>query len=93
MEDSEFKHESLQDRQTIVRYLHALSEGFANGSIKLGQEEEQIILVPNGLLKLDVKAKQKDERCKLTLKISWKENGNGEKSATGRLVISAREKG
>lgn len=75
---ADFRHESLQDRESIVRYLNALSQGIANGQLTLGTREENLILHPSGLLKLDVKARGKDDRTKLVFKISWKENGHGE---------------
>lgn len=74
----EFRHESLQDRESIVRYLNALSQGIASGQLTLGTREENLVLHPSGLLKLSVKARGKDERTKLVFKISWKENGHGE---------------
>jgi|CXWL01.1.fsa_nt_gi amphi-Trp domain-containing protein len=75
---AEFEHESLQDRESIVRYLNALSQGIASGQLTLGTREESLVLHPSGLLKLSVKARGKDERTKLVFKISWKENGHGE---------------
>jgi len=39
--DEEFKHESLQDRETIVKYLTALGEGFKDGKILLGSKKNQ----------------------------------------------------
>lgn len=83
---SEFRHESLQDRESIVRYLNALSQGIASGQLTLGTREENLVLHPSGLLKLSVKARGKDERTKLVFKISWKENGHGENPVVSETV-------
>ncbi len=88
---SDFRHESLQDRQTIVRYLNALSEGIASGRLVLGTREEEIVLEPEGLLKLDVKARQKSDEAKVTFKISWKSNGHGDSPIKGPLSISSEK--
>lgn len=72
-EANEFKHESLQDSQSIVRYLRAICDGFEKGQLNLANGGDGMSLEPSGLLKLDLKAKRKDGRIKLSLKISWKE--------------------
>jgi len=81
----EFKHESLQDRQSIVQYLDAISKGFSNGKLVFANRDKQIIFEPKGLLKLDVKAKRKSDKIKLSLKVTWKEKG-GDKDATANIL-------
>ncbi len=83
---AEFEHESLQDRESIVRYLNALSQGIASGQLTLGTREENLVLHPGGLLKLSVKARGKADRTKLVFKISWKENGHGENPVVSESV-------
>ncbi len=70
--NDEFKYESLQDRETIVKYLNALKDGFIKGKISLGNKEKKIVLEPKGLLSLEVRAKKKNDRVKIALKVSWK---------------------
>jgi amphi-Trp domain-containing protein len=72
-EANEFKHESLQDCDSIVKYLQAIGDGFSKGNLSLANGGEGMRLEPSGLLRLDLKAKRKDGRIKLSLKISWKE--------------------
>lgn len=86
----EFKHESLQDRQSIVKYLNALSEGFENGQLVFANKEKQIIFEPRGLLKLDVKAKRKNDKVKLSLKFSWKEDSAVNNMENGPLIIEPK---
>ena len=68
---NEFKHESLQDHHSIAQYLRSLSEGFLHNRIAFRSEQSELILEPRGLLKLKVEAKQKSDRTKLSIKISW----------------------
>ena len=72
-EANEFKHESLQDCESIVKYLQAIGDGFARGNLSLANGGDGMRLEPSGLLRLDLKAKRKDGRIKFSLKISWKE--------------------
>ncbi len=87
MSTEEFKHESLQDRDSIVQYFNALSEGFSKGRLAFANKEKQIIFEPKGLLRLDVKARRKNEKIKFSLKVSWKEKENEKEDDLGSLVI------
>ena len=80
--NDEFKHDSVQDRTSIANYLRALLEGFEKGHLELGTAGQSFVLDPEGLLELEVRAKRKSGRCKLSLKVSWREgeedNGSDE---------------
>ncbi len=82
-----FKHESLQDLDSIIAFLNSVRDGFANRRLLLADKKKEVEFTPTGLIKFDVEAKCKDERCKLALKFSWNE---GEQPAAGAdLVIEA----
>jgi amphi-Trp domain-containing protein len=85
-EDDEFRFESMQDTGSIEKYLNALMDGFANGKIILGNQDQRMILEPDGLIKLEVKAKQKRDRVKLSLICSWKERKD-ERPPKEELII------
>ena len=70
----EFIYESLQDRQSIVKYLNALVDGFSSGKLLLGVKEQQMALEPQGLIRIEVEGEKKDDKMKLKLKFQWKEN-------------------
>lgn len=72
-EDS-FRHESVHDRNSIVRYLQAITAGIEQGHIELGTAEHMLTLAPEGMLELQVRAKRKGGRVKLALKLAWREN-------------------
>ena len=72
--DNDFRHESVQDRQSIVRYLHALTAGIEKGHLELGTAEHMLALDPTGLLELEVRAKRKAGRVSLAIKLQWREH-------------------
>lgn len=68
----EFEHESLQDRDSLVRYLHALSEGIQQGHLQLSSNGSRFTLNPPSLMKFDVQAKHNSSRSQIVLRLSWK---------------------
>jgi amphi-Trp domain-containing protein len=69
----EFRHESLQDQKSIVKYLTAIANGIESGKLTVGDDDQQFVIFPQGLLKLEFKAKRKDDKVKLEFEVSWKE--------------------
>ena len=71
-----FEHESLQSAGTIGAYLEALAAGLRDGSLTLASDDEELVLQPDGMLELRVRAQQKkDGRTRLDLRIEWQERG------------------
>jgi amphi-Trp domain-containing protein len=66
-----FRHESLQDRKSIVALLRSVTEGLESGKLKLSDDDGRVVLKPDGLLDLRVTASQEDERDRLNIRISW----------------------
>ncbi len=80
-QEGRFTYESLQDAETIAKYLQSLIEGFEKGNIALKSDQEELMLHPEGMITFSVRAKKKkNEKTKLTLKISWKQTGNPDNS-------------
>lgn len=84
-----FEHESLQDRESIVAYLETITEGLRSGRVEIRQGEEELILEPEGLLTLGIRAVRKRDRTRLDLRISWRDASPEEDQAP--LEISAPE--
>jgi amphi-Trp domain-containing protein len=72
--DDEFRHESVQDRRSIVKYLQALTAGLEAGHIELGTGDHMLELDPDGMLELEIRAKRKGGRVKLRIKLHWRED-------------------
>jgi amphi-Trp domain-containing protein len=87
MAKNEFQHESLQDRKTIVEYLQALQEGFANGTLTLSDQDEELVLKPGGPVRLEIGATRKRGRTRITLRFDWKET-NSKGTNGGMLRIN-----
>lgn len=85
--DRKFEHESLQDRESIGRYLKALQDGFTAGKIELSNAEDTVSLSPNGLINLQIKVVQSRTESHLTIDVSWKRPSRKKKEA-GALKIS-----
>ena len=68
-----FEYESYQDLETIQKFLESLTQGFAKEQIVLSSGDDTIELQPKNLLKFSVSAKKKEDKTKLSIKISWKE--------------------
>ena len=87
-----FEHESLQSTESIVRHLEALTEGIRRGRLVLssGEEEEPMVLTPEGLISLSIKASRKDGRDRLGLRIEWHERRH-EAGDAEQLVIRSTD--
>ncbi|MCU7844839.1 MAG: amphi-Trp domain-containing protein [Candidatus Thiodiazotropha sp. (ex Monitilora ramsayi)] len=66
-----FRHESLQDRESIQAILKAITQGVAKGKLTLSDEEDEMVLNPDGLLQLKVTATQDTDRHRINLRITW----------------------
>jgi len=74
--NNRFSHESLQDESTIKNLLEALSNGLAKGKVVLEDGDDSMTLEPHGLLRLKVSANQDEDRSRISVRISWKEEDN-----------------
>jgi len=66
-----FRHDSLQDTQSISQILTAINEGLENEKLVFSDEEDEILLNPKGLLQLKVTATQDDNTHSFSFKVSW----------------------
>lgn len=66
-----FRHESLQDAKSIQEILKSISKGLGKGQLSFKDEEDEIIMKPEGLLSLKVTANQDDSLHRVNIRISW----------------------
>lgn len=88
----QFRHESLQDSGAIVRYLKALSEGFEKGTLQFRDQDGEILLEPNGMIRFGLSAEQKSDRFDLSLKLSWKQSRVEAEHDSGPLTITGLDR-
>ena len=74
-----FRHQSLQDEKSIQDILKAITSGIAKGKITFSDEDEKIVMRPEGLLELKVTATQEDNRNRFNIRISWQVDDSREK--------------
>jgi amphi-Trp domain-containing protein len=89
MSSREFEHDSLQDPRSVARYLNAIREGIEAGRLSFTQDGEEISFFPQEVMHLEVKAKKKDGKAKLSIRITWRET-DGE-IIIPKMAISSSE--
>ena len=78
-----FRHDSLQDTDTIQQLLKALTKGLARGKLTFSDEDGEIVMRPRGLLDLKLTASKVDGRNRVAVRIVWqdaKQKRKGKKS-------------
>jgi amphi-Trp domain-containing protein len=70
-----FRHESLQDAKSIQGILKAVSQGIGKGRLNLSDEDDEMVLEPDGLLHLKLTANQEENRHRINLRITWQSEG------------------
>jgi len=84
-----FEHVSLQDRKSIKKYLKAVTEGVGNGMLSLADNDGDITLSPEGLIRLNVRVRRLRERRELHIMLDWKEQDDSATDDSGTLIITA----
>ncbi len=84
-QNGRFRHESLQDQDTIKDLLKSITAGIGQGKITLSDGDGSMTLEPAGLLRLKINASADDDLNKLDIRISWQ--GETEKPGKKTLKI------
>ena len=66
-----FRHESLQDSSSISDILQSITKAIEKGKVVFSDEDDRIVMEPEGLLQLKVTASQEDNRQRINVRISW----------------------
>lgn len=66
-----FRHDSMQDAKSIGEILKAISDGLAKGKIVFSDEDDKMVMKPDGLLDMKVTATQESTRNRMNIRISW----------------------
>jgi len=69
-----FEHESIQDKHSIQQFFNTLVDGIEKGRIILSAEKDQTLLAPAELIRFSIKAKKKNGKSKLSIKLTWKDS-------------------
>ena len=71
-QNTQFRHESLQDNRSVERLLNALVEGIAEGNVVLEDEDGVMSLSPQGLAHLKISASEDEDKHRLDLRFTWR---------------------
>lgn len=72
LEQNQFKHESLQDKNSIQNMLKSIAKAIAKGELKFSDQDGEIVMEPKGLLNLKISARKQDGEQRLDLRVTWK---------------------
>jgi len=67
----EFRHELLQDVDSIQDIVKAIADGLAKGKLNFSDEDGEIKFEPEGLLNLKVTASQESNKHRFAIRVSW----------------------
>ena len=78
-----FHYQSLQDSRSIQDILKAVTAGVAKGKLTFSDQDEKIVMKPEGLLELKISATQEGDRNRFNIRISWQtDSGRSDKKKT-----------
>lgn len=86
---SNFRHDSLQDKESIQEILNAISKGLEKGKITFTDEDDSIVMKPEGLLDLKVTATQEPAKNRISIRIAWQKSEE-EKKRKKKLSVSSK---
>ena len=69
-----FRHQSLQDQKSIQDILKSITSGIAKGKLSFSDEDDKIVMRPEGLLDLKVTVSQEENRNRFNIRVSWQTN-------------------
>lgn len=85
----EFEHESYQDSQSVCEFLETIIAGIRKGQLNVADGNEELELRPNGLMRFEVRASERSDRSRLSLRLSWKPGREKEPDQDDPLRITA----
>ena len=68
-----FRHESLQDADSIQDILKAISRGLGKGKVSFSDDDGEILMEPRGLLNLRLTATEDDDQNRISIRITWQD--------------------
>jgi amphi-Trp domain-containing protein len=71
MEINEVRLESTMELSNAIAYLEDVVAGLKSGRINVQHEEDSLVLAPQRNVTVRIKARQKNEKESIGLKVSW----------------------
>ena len=74
MGKEKLKSKNIMTRDDLVAYLESVLAGLRQGTLILDNEERPLVLRPSDSIEAELEIKQKSDKEKLELKLSWAPN-------------------
>ena len=72
MSEQSIELKKVMELSNVVEYLEALVEGLKAGKVVVEKGGKYISLSPPSVMEVEIEAKQKKEKAKFALELSWK---------------------
>ncbi len=70
-ERKNFRHESLQDVDSVRDILEAITRGIEKGTLSFSDDDGKIVMHPKGLLNVKLTASEEDSEQRVNLRLTW----------------------
>jgi len=88
-EKSRFRHESLQDGDSIKELLQAITEGIGKGQLSFSDDNDEILLLPKGLLHFKLRASKEGGTNNVRFSLQWRDDTD---TAPPRKMLKVNKK-
>ena len=68
-----FRHESLQNVNSVKRLLSGLLDGLQQNELRFSDDDDEIVMTPQGLLHMKLTASKEDGRNRINLRLTWQD--------------------
>lgn len=72
MKKKKIEIEEFMTREKVADFFRTLAEGLQSGSVELKDDEETLMILPPDILSVEIGAKQKKDKFKLSMEVSWR---------------------
>ena len=72
MKKKKIEIEEFMTREKVADFFRKLAEGLQSGDVELRDDEETLMILPPDILSVEIGAKQKKDKFKLSMEVSWR---------------------
>lgn len=72
MEKKAIEIEETMNREQVATFFRMLANGLQSGTLDLKNDKESLTLSPSDMISVEIGAKQKKDKSKFSLEMSWR---------------------
>ena len=72
MKKKKIEIEEFMTREKVADFFRKLAEGLQSGSVEIKDDDEMLTIAPPDILSVEIGAKQKKDKFKISMEVSWK---------------------